>query len=150
MSIVLKAGRFVSLGVAAFVLGSCTVAVDEGPRPLPPRPGAGPQMCTMEHAPVCGERRDRRQTFSNSCMARAEGFRVVHNGECRSSGWRPTPPPQTRPGTRPDQRACTREFRPVCGQRGNRMQTFPNACEADRANFRVISRGQCEQQSRRR
>jgi len=104
----------------------------------------------MEHAPVCGERRDRRQTFSNSCMARAEGFRVVHNGECRSSGWRPTPPPQTRPGTRPDQRACTREFRPVCGQRGNRMQTFPNACEADRANFRVTSRGQCEQQSRRR
>src|SRR5690554_4873403 len=90
VSINLKAGKFLLVGFAAFVLGSCAVVVDEGPRPLPPKPG-GPQMCTMEHAPVCAQRGDRRQTFSNSCMARAQGFSVVHNGECRSSGWRPTP-----------------------------------------------------------
>lgn len=146
MTIFQKAGKFAVFGIAALVLGSCAVAVEEGPRPLPPRPGpGGPQACTMEYMPVCAERGNQRQTFGNSCSARAQGFRVVHNGECRG-GWRPPPPPQ-RP---PQQRACTREFMPVCGQRGGRMQTFPNACEADRASFRVVHRGQCEGPPRRR
>lgn len=158
MSIFGKTGALALLGFAGLVLSGCVV-VDEGPnqRPMPPRPG-GPQACTMEYMPVCGERAGRQQTFPNSCNARAQGFRIAHNGECRSSGgWRPTPPPPpvytppSRPKpTPPTQRACTREFAPVCATRGNRTQTFPNACEADNANFRVVSRGQCEQQPPRR
>ncbi|MGK6312427.1 Kazal-type serine protease inhibitor family protein [Neorhizobium sp. DT-125] len=48
-----------------------------------------------------------------------------------------------RPG-RPEQSgACTREYRPVCGQRGPQTQTFPNACEAANSGFRVVSPGEC-------
>ena len=38
---------------------------------------------------------------------------------------------------------CTREYRPVCGQRGGRLQTFPNACEARNAGFGAVSPGEC-------
>jgi len=131
-------GKLTLVGLGLLVLSSCAVVVDEGPRPLPPRPG-GPQACTMEYNPVCGERGGRQQTFGNSCSARAQGFRVVHGGECRSQ-WRPPVPPRPAP---PQSQACTREFRPVCGQRGNTLQTFPNACEAGRANFRVAHPGEC-------
>lgn len=111
-------------------LSACTVVVDE------PRPGPGPirpPMCTMEYAPVCGERGNRTRTFSNSCQARADGFNVIHRGECR---------PDNRPPEREPQ-VCTREYAPVCGQRGNRIQTFPNSCEAGGAGFRVVHPGEC-------
>lgn len=133
----------------------------------PPRPDRGPQMCTMDYRPVCGERGGRFETFGNSCQAGARGFRVVNSGECRGSGrpdrpdWdrpgRPDRPDWDRPG-RPDRPdwdrpgnpgrpqpggACTREYRPVCGQRGGRTQTFPNACEANNAGFGIISSGEC-------
>jgi hypothetical protein len=38
---------------------------------------------------------------------------------------------------------CTREYNPVCARRGNELRTFANACLADQADFRVISRGEC-------
>nr|WP_269931119.1 hypothetical protein [Aminobacter sp. HY435] len=37
----------------------------------------------MEYAPVCAVSGSRWRTFSNSCMARADNFRVVHQGRCR-------------------------------------------------------------------
>jgi hypothetical protein len=130
----------------------------------PPRPEPGPQMCTMEYRPVCGERGGRFETFGNSCQARARGFRVASPGECRGPGGYPPPgrpdrpdwdrpgrpdrPDWDRPGRpdrpdRPEQGFCTREYRPVCGQNRGRMQTFPNACEARNAGFGVISSGEC-------
>nr|WP_240545204.1 Kazal-type serine protease inhibitor domain-containing protein [Sinorhizobium fredii] len=96
--------------------------------PAPIRP---PQMCTMEFAPVCGERGNRLRTFPNACNARADGFRVLHRGECR---------PNVRP---PVEQACTREYAPVCGERGRLRRTFPNACEAGAAGFRIVRRGEC-------
>ena len=137
MRITQAVGKFALLGLGLFVLGSCAVVVDEGPRQRPPRPGV-PQACTMDYNPVCAERGGRQQTFGNSCSANAQGFRVVHGGECRSQ-WRPPVPPRPQPA----QQACTREYRPVCGQRGNVLQTFPNACEAESANFRIAHPGQC-------
>lgn len=141
---------------AAGILASCVV-VDDGPGPRPPRPGpgpGGPVMCTQQYDPVCGERRGNRQTFGNSCMADAEGYRIVHRGECRrgggaggpGGGWdRPGRPGGgsgwDRPG-RPPQ-ACTREYRPVCAVQGNRQQTFGNACEAEAAGWRIRRTGQC-------
>ncbi len=133
----------------------------------PPRPDRGPQMCTMDYRPVCGERGGRLETFGNSCQASARGFRVVSSGECRGPG-RPDRPDRDRPGRpdrpdwdrpgRPDRPdwdrpgnpgrpqpggICTREYRPVCGQNGRRLQTFPNACEARNAGASVISSGEC-------
>ena len=110
------------------LLSACTVVVDE-PRPRPPiRP---PQMCTMEFAPVCGERGNRLRTFPNACNARADGFRVLHRGECR---------PDFRP---PVEQACTREYAPVCGERGRLRRTFANACVARADGFRLIGAGEC-------
>lgn len=131
-----------------------------------PRP---PQMCTMEYRPVCGERGGRLETFGNACQARERGYRIISSGECRRQPG-PFPPPgrpdrpdrpdwgrpdrpdwgqpgrpdrPDRPG-RPEQPGfCTREYRPVCGQRGSRTQTFPNACEAANAGFGVVASGEC-------
>ncbi len=135
----------------------------------PPRPQPQPQMCTMDYRPVCGERGGRFETFGNSCQAGQRGFRVVGQGECRSPerpdrdrpsrpddgrpsrpdrpDWdRPSRPDQGRP-SRPDRPAsenfCTREYRPVCGQKGRRQQTFSNACEARNSDFTVVSSGEC-------
>ena len=113
--------------LAAGLLSACTVAVVDTPRPV------GPRACTFEHAPVCGQRGDRQRTFSNACLARAEGFRVVSRGQCR----RPAPlrPPQST--------ACSRQFAPVCALRGNRRQTFSNSCMARAQGFRPVHQGRC-------
>ncbi|MFB9948076.1 Kazal-type serine protease inhibitor domain-containing protein [Rhizobium puerariae] len=138
-----------------------------------PEPRPQPQMCTMEYRPVCGERGGRTETFGNACQARERGYRVVSSGECRQPGFpqpgrpdrpdwdhpgRPDRPDWDRPGRpdrpdwdRPDRPGrperpggvCTREYRPVCGQRGSRTQTFPNACEAGNAGFSVVASGEC-------
>ncbi|MBB3925502.1 hypothetical protein GGR43_001215 [Sphingobium jiangsuense] len=56
-------------------------------RPGHDRPGRDrPQACTREYAPVCAIRGNRERTFSNSCMARADGYRVIADGQCRSGG----------------------------------------------------------------
>jgi hypothetical protein len=52
---------------------------DAGPRPARPEK---PAICTREYAPVCAVKRKQRQTFSNACMAKAEGFRVVDQRPC--------------------------------------------------------------------
>lgn len=68
----------------------------------------------------------------------------------RSDWDRPRPdwnrPPPGRPDRphKPEQGGfCTREYRPVCGQRGPQVQTFSNACEAQNSGFRVVSPSEC-------
>lgn len=127
------------LAVTAFMLAGCVV-VEDGPGHRPPPPRPGPSACTYEYAPVCGERRGDRQTFPNACTARADGYRVVHGGECRRADR-----PDLRPGPRPDRppRACTREYAPVCARRGRDVRTFGNACEARAADYRIVGPGRC-------
>ncbi|TYR29695.1 hypothetical protein FY036_22895 [Mesorhizobium microcysteis] len=119
-----------ALAVVATVLAACVV-VEEGPGPRPPRPDRPPEMCTREYAPVCGERRGERQTFGNACMARADGFRIVGQGECR----RERPPQQ--------QTACPMIYQPVCGERRGERRTFGNSCSAGAEGFRVVGQGEC-------
>lgn len=126
--------RILTLIALALLVGSCTVVVDEGPRPAPPRPRP-PAMCTMEYAPVCAARGPNRQTFANSCRADVAGYRILHRGQCRGdSQWG---------GGSPRPVACTREYRPVCARRGSTIRTFSNACEARAADFRIIGNGRC-------
>ena len=61
--------------------------------PFPePKPDPEQIMCPMIYAPVCGEKSVHcvrapcpsiRRTLSNDCVARAEGYAVIHQGECR-------------------------------------------------------------------
>lgn len=132
-----------ALILATAVLASCTVVVDDGPppmRPLPPRP----DICPQVFDPVCGRRGPVNQTFPNACEARSEGFRVVYPGRCRGGGgggggWDRPPRPD-----RPDRPGfCTREYAPVCARRRGNERTFPNACEAESAGWRIVDRGPC-------
>ena len=110
------------------MLAACTVVVDEGPRPLPPRPH--PQVCTAQYLPVCALRGGDRQTFANACLAEREGYRIMRDGPCRDGGGG-------------EQAFCTREYAPVCARRHGEMRTFPNACEARAADYRIIGDGPC-------
>ncbi len=115
----------------------------------PQRPDFGddrPRICTREYDPVCARQGRRQQTFSNGCMAEAEGFRVIGRGECRRPETLPIDDSGLRPGRDPDRRpqACTREFAPVCARQGRQRQTFPNACTAEAEGFRVIDNGPCQ------
>ncbi|MBS9719343.1 peptidase [Tianweitania sp. BSSL-BM11] len=145
---VARCARIAVLGLAAFA-ASCTaggVVYEAHTVPVRPGPPSRPdQVCTREFAPVCGERRGDRRTFPNACVADTSGFRVAYGGECRR-GPQSGPRPGFGPGpSRPPQsdRFCTREFKPVCARRGGRERTFPNACEADNAGFRIVDRGPC-------
>ncbi|HWD14008.1 Kazal-type serine protease inhibitor [Pseudochrobactrum sp. sp1633] len=169
-SVLLHLKRLCAPLAALMVLSACSVSVDEG-RPIRPpvRPNS-PQMCTMEYAPVCGVRNGKTRTLANSCQARAEGYRIIGNGECRPSQSRP-PQWQQRPdrpggamrperpgrpsgswggnnggnwgGNNRPQTACTREYAPVCATNRGRSQTFPNACVARNAGFENMRNGAC-------
>ncbi|MDI7860886.1 hypothetical protein MRS76_02860 [Rhizobiaceae bacterium n13] len=122
------------------VLSACTVDVAPAPTYPGPRP-PGPPICTMEYAPVCGQRGGYVRTFSNACQARADGFQIIDRGECRREPVRPSPPPPVRPP-----QACTMEYDPVCGQLGSQMRTFGNACQARADGYRVVGRGECRRE----
>ena len=130
----LSATLLYGLGVMALsaVLGSCTVAVEEGGpgyhRPPPPEQ----RYCTREYAPVCARRGHDRQSFANGCLAERAGYRIVSRGTCRGDFDRDDRPT-----------VCTREYAPVCAQRRGRYRTFANACEARAADYRIVSRGSC-------
>jgi hypothetical protein len=51
------------------------------------RPGG----CTREYRPVCAIRDRRRRTYSNACLARRAGARIVGRGRCRGPGPGPGP-----------------------------------------------------------
>jgi hypothetical protein len=131
--IVRVGGRFFAVLVfaAAALISACQVEVVET-RPVPVQPPfAGGGFCTREFAPVCARRGDRLQTFSNSCLARESGFRIVAPGECRIGR-----PPVV-------DYACPRDFNPVCARRGGDVRTFANSCRAEEAGFRVMYGGEC-------
>ncbi|RTL93154.1 MAG: peptidase [Hyphomicrobiales bacterium] len=128
--------RFLAIswqGLAVFILSvllaACTMVVDDGPGPRPPRPR--PQLCTMQYQPVCARRAGDRQTFANACLAEREGYRIVRDGPCRDAGGGG------------EQTFCTRDYAPVCASRHGQVRTFPNACEARAADYRIVGDGPC-------
>lgn len=109
------------------LLSACQVDVQE-PRPVPPDGGG---YCTREYAPVCARRGSRYETFSNSCMAEDQGYRVISAGECGQGGYPP------------DEPSCPKNYDPVCASRGNSQRTFSNSCSAEESGFRVDYSGAC-------
>jgi len=125
-----------SAGFRVVRRGECRGGGDEG---------GGPRFCTREYDPVCARRGGERRTFANSCLADGAGYRVIRNGECRGGGdgsdWGGG---IGGGGGGEEPRACTREYRPVCAaRRGAEPRTFPNACEAQAAHYRVVGEGPC-------
>jgi hypothetical protein len=123
--------RFLAKPVALLIvtlgtLSACVAEVSGPPRPLPGP--SRPQMCTFEHRPVCAQRGNSIRTFSNACLARVDGFRVVHQGQCRR--------PQTSV-------ACPMNYMPVCAVSGTRWRTFSNSCLARTSGFRIAHQGRC-------
>lgn len=115
------------LAFFGLILSACTVTVDEEPG-RPPRPPR-PEMCPRIYEPVCAERFGDRETFSNSCVARSEGFAVLYGGQCRSRPPRP--------------QACPRDYNPVCASKPGDRRTMPNACVARAEGYRVNYSGEC-------
>ena len=114
------------------LLAACTVVAEDGPDYRPPRPER-PHACTAEYVPVCARRGHERRSFANRCMAEGAGYRIVRQGPCSGEA--------DEGGGR--QTFCTREYAPVCAGRRGEMRTFPNACEARAARWRVIGNGAC-------
>lgn len=67
------------------------VCGEPGPEPGPVKP---PVLCTMEYAPVCGIKSfcppgakclapEMMKTYSNICMLRADGAKLLHKGACK-------------------------------------------------------------------
>ncbi|RUM96905.1 peptidase [Pseudaminobacter arsenicus] len=80
--------------------------------------------------------------FSGRSVAMIFGAVVLSACTVEGPGPYPGPGPMPEPGPR----FCTREYQPVCARRGNERQTFPNACEADRAGYRVSYPGECRRE----
>ncbi len=124
--------------VLAGALASCTMVVEDD---RPSRPPLDRNFCTREYDPVCGVRNGDRQTFPNACEADVSGYRIVHPGQCRGRDPGPVPPP--RPNPDPGPRVCTRIYDPVCAVDRGHRRTFPNACEAEAAGYRITHPGKC-------
>lgn len=118
--------RFTALAAFGVVLSACTVEVDAPP------PGSPPTVCPRIYAPVCAAGFGERRTFPNACEARADGYRVIRDGECRRDR-----PPVSEPVI------CPQIYAPVCARRGGVLRTFPNACVAEGEGWRVVDRGRC-------
>jgi hypothetical protein len=72
------------LALLGSMLGSAMALVGCTNLEKMPRPEAGtrPMACTMEHVPVCASKGRDHRTFSNACMAKAEGYTVDRAGAC--------------------------------------------------------------------
>ena len=107
------------------------------PPSRPPGPAQNPPVDprhSLANCNPCLRRGGDRQTFANACLAEREGYRIVRDGPCRDGGGG---------GGGEEPTFCTREYAPVCARRHGELRTFPNACEARAADYRVVDNGPC-------
>jgi hypothetical protein len=80
--------------------------------------GESHEVCSEEHAPVCGVDGT---TYGNACEAETAGIEIAHEGVCEV--------------------ACYEIYAPVCGEDGT---TYPNDCYARAAGAAIAHEGACE------
>jgi hypothetical protein len=118
------------------------------------------QACPRIYRPVCAFTRGGWRTYSNSCVARNAGARLIRQGACRAADNRrvccqrgrreflSTPLSCRRSGGRiVPERFCRRrgcnDRRPVCGRWRGRRYDFANICELRQRGGRFIHYGRC-------
>ena len=97
---------------------------------FPSAPVQAATKCPLIVLPVCGFKDGAKATYSNSCLARQAGARILHRGKCDGEG------------------ICTFIFLPVCGldPQTKKPNTYPNLCVAENAGARLIHKGACKPQ----
>ncbi|UXM94248.1 Kazal-type serine protease inhibitor domain-containing protein [Bartonella sp. HY329] len=136
--------RIISLVTIVFatigVLSACNSSKEESDTSAKP--------CPLNYLPVCGEKNGEQKDFSNRCMAEAAEFKIIKEGTCKPQDQVPadsTPKPLENSSSeqRPLKFACTREYKPVCGVKDGKAETFGNRCMAEAQDFVVKANGPC-------
>ena len=122
--------RGAAVALACLVaISACTVVVDEPG--ADPGPGPGPNYCTREYDGVLRREAQRgTQNIANACLADRSGYNVVRQGRVQQEAEKSR---ASAPGN-------TGQCVPASAVPS---RTFPNACEADVAGWRVVDRGPC-------
>lgn len=93
--------------------------------------------CRASDMPVCGVRADGPKSYGNACLARADGARMVHPGQCE---------PLLCGGI------GVLDSHPMCGRDplNHQMITYPNKCAAEHAAANWLYDGPCRPGRHRR
>ncbi len=88
-------------------------------------PKQRPVLCPLLYEPVCTRTSlGVLTTYTNACLAEADGAAVIARGSCSSAD-------------------CPPAELPVCGRKGGANRVFLNRCAADKAGAMVIAAGAC-------
>ena len=100
---------------------------------LAPAPAPAAGFCTAQWAPVCALKDGAQKTYSNPGCAKADGAKVVQEGQCGEADPQPTKAPVF----------CTENYDPVCGVKDGAQNTYSNACFAKADDAKVVADGEC-------
>jgi hypothetical protein len=98
-----------------------------------PAAGYAEGFCTAQWAPVCALKDGAQKTYSNAGCAKADGAKVVREGQCGD----PTPKPTKTPIF------CIETYIPVCAVRDGVQKTYSNGCFARADDAKVVADGEC-------
>lgn len=123
--------KFATIAAAAAVIGTAALAGCTSDGPGPSRTVVYSSQTRVEHRRP-DNRYDHSRDRDRYDHGRDRGDRDGRHDRDRD-----------RDRDRGSQRACTMEYAPVCGRRGNDKRTFANACQARAAHYSTVRGGRC-------